>query len=1158
VRIGFAASNAAPEVEGLEIQRGHSNYLIGNNPARWQRNVPLYGRVKYRGVYPGIDAVYYGNQSQIETDYIVAPGADPKQIVLQVSAGKDLTLNSQGDLLVANAAGDLILRRPNVYQDVDGARREVAANYVLQSPESVGIQVASYDSTKPLVVDPVVVYSTYLGGSTGTAGGAAGNSATAVAVDSNGNAYITGSTSASNFPVTAGVYQNTNESNGFLKANAFITKLNPTGTALVYSTYLGGSVSDGAVGIGVDSNGNVYVTGSTSSLDFPVTAGSAIQSQPPQKNNFGASDVFFSELDPNGANLLYSTYLGGNGGDSPGGLALDANASAYITGSTTSTNFPISPNALQNVNNAAGPVGTGSNVFVSRINSTKAGLAGLVYSTYLGGSDNDSGSAIAVDANADAYIVGTATSSNFPAVNAFQSNLNGNQNAFIARIDTVNSVLLYSTFLGDGAGNGETGNCIAVDTNFNVYIGGHTYDQFFPVTAGAFETTFPAAANDYTGFVARFDTSKSGAASLIYATFLGGNISGDQPHAIAIDSLGNAYLTGETWSGNFPVTAGAPYNTGIAGLQNGFVSVLSATGSQMLFSTYYGSDTAIGYGLALDTAAAPDVFIVGKTNSTKFPTTVGAYDTNPPFVSGFSYAFVAELSPAAAQGVFVNPSSLAFGNQPKGTASASQTVMLVNNTQNALTITGTGITVTGTNAADFGQTNNCPAVGSTLAALASCTITVTFTPSTTSAESATLNIADTDGSSPQTVTLTGTGTAPPPGVSLTPTSLNFGSLTVGTASLPQAITLSNNSAVALSNIVVSITGANAADFAPTTTCPASPGTVAASGTCTINIIFTPSLAAAESATLSVSDSDASSPQTATLSGTGTAPTGSVSVAPTSIAFGTLNVNSTSPVQKVTLTNSKTTTLTITSVGVTGPNAADFAAGSACGASLAASSSCLISVTFTPTIVGAESATLNIVDSDSTSPQLVTLTGTGAAALPDFTITALPTSATVGTHGTVMTLITINSIAGFSSPVTLSSTTLPGDSTIIYSQNPVTPPANGSITSMATITTSAYTFGSAPTSSPKFPAPPARLWIFAAFAMALLAMWRMVGRGAGQSAGRSVKRSLRRATCAFALLSIFAMASCVGTPSTPTGTYTVQLTGKASSGTHSFKFTLVVN
>lgn len=1164
VRIGFARSNAAPEVEGLEIQPGHSNYLIGNNPARWQRNVPLYGRVKYRGVYPGIDAVYYGNQSQIETDYIVAPGSDPKQIVLQVSGGKDLTLNSQGDLLVANAAGDLMLRRPNVYQEIDGTRREVAANYVRRSSGLVGIQIAAYDSTKPLVVDPVVVYSTYLGGANG--GIIAITSATAVAVDSSGDAYVTGQTDTSDFPTTPGALQTQNANN---KGYAYIAKLNPTGTALVYSTFLGGSNGAGAAGIAVDSSGNAYVAGGTNSTDFPVTAGTAIQSAFPP-NNMGPSG-YFSELDPNGASLLYSTYLGGNGKDVVIGLALDPNANAYVAGNTSSTNFPVTfGHALQTANNTGG---NASNLFLSRIDATKAGLTSLIYSTYLGGSIGETGGSVAVDSNGNAYLTGSTESFDFPLANAFQSSLFGTADAVVARIDTVNSILVYSTYLGQGSNRGDTGNCIAVDSNSNAYVGGSTYDTNFPTTVGAFEAAFPAAANDYTGYVARFDTTKSGAASLIYATYLGGRISGDQPHAIAVDSLENAYLTGETWSGeipagNYPFTFGAPYTMGVAGLQNGFVSVLSATGSNMLFSTYYGTgtaspsaDSAIGLGLALDSASPPDVFIVGGTESNKFPTTTGSIQTA---LKGLQDGFVAELSPAAAQGVFVNPSSLAFGNQPKGTASASQTVMLVNNTQNALTITGTGITVTGTNAADFGQTNNCPAVGSTLAALASCTITVTFTPSTTSAESATLNIADSDASSPQTITLTGTGTTPPAGVSLTPPSLNLGTLTVGTPSSVQTVTLSNNSAVAvtITSPGITVTGANAADFAATNTCPAVGSTLAAGTTCTINITFTPSLAGAESATLSVTDSDASSPQTAALSGTGTAPAGSVSVAPTTIAFGTVNVNSTSPVQKVTLTNSKATTLTITSVGVAGPNAADFAAGSACGASLAANTNCIISVTFTPTIVGAESATLSIMDTDSTSPQTVALSGTGAAALPDFTISALPTSATVGTHGTVTTLITITSVAGYTSPVTLSGGSLPGDSTITFSQNPITPPANGIITSTATIATSAYTFSSAPTSSPKFPRPlngrPAWILIFAAFAMALLTMWKMAAQSAGGIAGRGARRTLRRAACAFALLSIVAMASCVGTPSTPTGTYTVQLTGQATSGTHAFKFTLVVN
>jgi hypothetical protein len=1160
VRLSLAASNPSPQLEGLEMQAGRSNYLVGNNPARWQQNVPLYGRVKYRDVYPGIDAIYYGNQNQLETDYIVSPGSDPQRIMLQISGGKAVGLNAQGDLLVANAAGDLILRRPNVYQEIDGKRREIAANYVERSPGLVGVEIAAYDSTKPLVVDPVIVYSTYLGGANG--GAIAITSASAVAVDGSGNAYVAGETDTSDFPTTPGALQTQNT---LTKEYAFITKLNPSGTTLIYSTFLGGTNGNSAAGIGVDSSGNAYVAGGTDSSDFPVTAGTAIQSVFPL-NNMGPS-AFLSELDPNGASLLYSTYLGGNGKDVVTGLALDPNANAYLAGNTSSTNFPVTfGHALQTANNTGG---NASNLFLSRIDTTKTGLTSLVYSTYLGGSTGETGGAVAVDSNGNAYLTGSTESFDFPTVNAFQSSLLGTRDALVARVDTVNSILVYSTFLGQGSNRGDTGNCIAVDSNSNAYIGGSTYDTSFPTTAGAFEATFPASTNDYTGYVARFDTSKSGAASLIYATYLGGTISGDQPHAIAVDSLGNAYLTGETWSGelltgNYPATVGAPYTTGVAGLQNGFVSVLSATGSNMIFSTYYGTgsaspsaQSAVGLGLALDNASSPDVFIVGGTISNKFPTTVGSFQTA---LKGFQDGFVAELSPAAAQGVFAAPSSLSFASQPKGTTSASQTVTLTNNTQNALS--NIAITFIGANPLDFAETDNCPVSPLTLAAATSCTINVTFTPSTTSAESATLNIADSDASSPQTVTLTGTGSAPPPGVTLTPSSLNFGNLTVGTASLPQAITLSNNSAVALSNIVVSMTGANAADFGFVTNCPASPGTVAASGgACTVTITFTPSLASAESATLSVTDSDASSPQTATLSGTGTAPAGSVTVAPTTIAFGTVNINSTSPVQKVTLTNSKATTLTITSVGLAGPNAADFAAGSACGGSLGANSNCLISVTFTPTIVGAESATLSIVDSDATSPQTVTLSGTGAAALPDFTISATPSSASVGTHGTVMTTITVTSVAGFSSPITLSGIALPGDSAITFTQNPITPPANGSITSTATITTSAFGFLPPPVSSPKLPAPRTWILIFVAFAMALLAMWRMVAQGAAQGAGgragRSARQSLRRAACAFALLSLVAIASCTGTPSTPTGTYTVQLTGTAGSAAHAFKFILTV-
>ena len=1141
VRVALSGSNSPAQVEGLELQPGHSNYLIGNNPSRWQRHVALYGRVRYHDVYPGIDAVYYGNQNRLETDYIIAPGANPGRLALQVKGGRKLTLTEHGDLAIATAAGDLVMHRPDVYQEIDGTRREIAANYVLRNPRLVGIQLASYDSTKPLVVDPVIVYSTYLGGATGTRGGSADNTAAGIAVDGNGNTYITGSTGASNFPVTSGAFQSQNKSSGALNTNAFVTKLNPTGTALVYSTYLGGSNSDSATGIAIDASGDAYITGSTTSSDFPVSL-SPIQSTVPTGN--GGTTGFFAELDPGGANLLYGTYLGGNGTeDLPNGITVDANGNVYIVGGTNSTDFPVTFNALQATNNSASFSGASFNAFLSRINPAQPGLAGLVYSTYLGGATNDSATAVAVDANANAYITGYAESSNFPTTStAFQQFLLGSSSdAFVARIDTVNSVLVYSSFLGGGAAGFDQGNCIAVDSSFNAYIGGHTYSTNFPVTTGAFETTYPGTPGIGTGFVARFDTSQSGSSSLVFATYLGGNVSGDQPHGIALDSTGNAYLTGETWSGNFPVTPGAPQAIGDSGLQNGFMTVLTADGTKVPFSTYFGSNQAAGAGLALDSALPPNVFITGSTTTTKFPTTVGAYQTS---LQGFSDAFVAELSPGAAQGVFVNPSSLAFGNQPEGTTSSPQTVTLVNNTSTSLG--SIVISIIGTNSSDFGQVNNCPTPAS-LAAGSSCTITVTFDPSTTSAESATLNIADTDASSPQTVALSGTGTTPPAGVALTPSSANFGTLTVKTSSTAQVFTLSNNSQNALGNIVASVTGTNAADFTiQGNTCPSSPNTLAKGTACTITMIFTPSLTSSESATLSVADTDASTPQTASLSGTGTAPAGSVTVAPASIAFGSVNINSTSSAQTVTLTNGTTTSLTGISVSVTGTNAADFVAGSKCGTSLAASSNCTISVTFSPTAAGAESATLSIADSDASSPQTVALSGTGVAAGPDFTISASPTSASVGTHGSVAATVTVTSVSGFTSPVTLSCGSLPGDASCSFSQNPLTPAANGTASATVTFTTSAGVIAAAPVSSPTRPYPPAKIWIFATLALALVGMWRMTGRG------------VRRAVCGFALLSLVAMAGCTGSPSTPKGTYTVALTGQSSSASHAFKFTLTVN
>src|SRR2546425_1653009 len=399
LRMRLVGANPAAEISGLEELPGKSNYFIGNDPKEWRTNVPNYARVKYRNVYPGVDLLYYGNQRQLEYDFVVRPGADPSRIVLGVQGADRLEVDAQGDLVLDTAVGPIHQRKPVIYQEIDGDKKEIAGAYVLTGRHQVGFRVAAYDASQPLVIDPVLVYSTFLGGSGLDQG-------FGIAVDATGNAYVTGVTVSIPFPTVTGAFQTTSGGS----QDVFVTKLNPAGSALVYSTYIGGSGDDGGLGIAVDSLGNAYVTGFTTSTNFPTTVAAF------QTTLRGLSAAFVTKLNPTGSGLVYSTYLGGSshdpgvgfdGGPSPEngrGIAVDSLGNAYVLGRTHSSDFPTTPGAFQT------NIGGCRNAYV-----TIDGLTGStgIYSTYLGGSDMDKDFGIAVDALFNAYVTRGTISGDF-------------------------------------------------------------------------------------------------------------------------------------------------------------------------------------------------------------------------------------------------------------------------------------------------------------------------------------------------------------------------------------------------------------------------------------------------------------------------------------------------------------------------------------------------------------------------------------------------------------------------------------------------------------------------------------------------------------------------------------------------------------------------
>jgi uncharacterized protein (TIGR03437 family) len=664
-------ANPSGRAEGNDQLPGKSNYLVGSDPAKWRTSVPNFARVRYREVYPGVDMVYYGNQQQLEYDLVVNPGGDARAIQLAFAGIQSMRIGVDGDLILGIADGEVRQHKPVIYQEVNGIRRPVEGHYVRKGRRRVGFELADYDRRRPLVIDPRLIYSTYLAGTT-LPNRAVGDKdqGDAIAIDSQGSAYVTGWTTSSDFPIK-GTIQPVKAAN---TQAAFVTKMNASGTAVVYSTYLGGSFNgDEGRGIAVDSAGNAYVVGRTHATNFPVTPNAYATA----RKNGGA---FVTVLNAAGDGLIYSTYLGApdSFADEATAVALDAAGNAYVTGITQAPDFPVTLGAYQS---------TPSFIWVAKLNPSASGTASLVYSTYFGkGGGTAISRGIAVDSSGSAYITGDINQSGIATPGAFQTSYSGGSgnDAFVAKFNATGSGLVYSTYLG-GSGD-DAGNGIAVDAQGNAYVAGSTISTNFPITPGAFQTSFQSGRTH--GFVTKLNPAGNG---LVYSTFLAGT--GDvveQCNSIAVDFAGNAYVAGNTNSITFPITPDGFRNT-IPSAIKGFAAKLSAAGDQLVYSTYLAGDNQdFAYGIAVD--AMGNAFVTGYSASANFPVTPGAFQTNgTPCCTG--KAFVTAI--AANTGVALTQSGFTFQAVQGGGAPSPKTFRFFNATSQVLNFTVAASTISG-------------------------------------------------------------------------------------------------------------------------------------------------------------------------------------------------------------------------------------------------------------------------------------------------------------------------------------------------------------------------------------------------------------------------------------------------------------------------------
>jgi Beta-propeller repeat len=669
-----------------------ANYLHGNDPRHWLTGIAVFSVVRYTGLWQGIDLTYTAEQGRVKAEYLVAPGVDPGQIGLRFDG--DAEIQRDGTLRIRGLSGDFIEDKPVLYQMTGGERIEVAGEFEKRPGGVIGFRVEKYDRAQPLVIDPVILFSGYFGGS-------GEDEITAVAIDSLNNVVVAGWTASTDLPMSGGAMPHYGGG-----VDAFVASFRPNGGGLNYCTYLGGSGDDRAFGLAIDSTRNVYLTGWTSSKNFPVLGALQLHLN-------GTRDAFVTKLNAAGNALIYSTYLGGASVDAGYAIGVDATNSAAIVGDSTSTNLPVTSRAVQKTPGGA------QDVFVAKL--TPQGNS-LVYLTYLGGNGVDHGSCIYVAPPGGVFVGGYTWSTNFPTLLPFQARSGGGQDGFFAKLTGDGSALVWSSYLGGSGGSvgaPEEVNAIYRDANLNIVIAGTTSSPNFPVTAGAFQTTFGGGTD---GFIIKFASSTQ----LLGSTYLGGSLN-DGITAMTLDFHGLPYLTGTTDSTDFPVQR--PLQSGNAGAMDAFVVKMSSDLSTMLFGTYLGGTGSDG-GNAIAVDFESSIVVAGQTSSGNFPVagSVRGYSEDvlasfitkiaPPFMVGVAYGTAgSETITVDPWHIAAYPQSTAYGNATDLSivgdwdGSGKKRIGLFRNGTWILDINGNGVVDAGDKTVVFGQAGDVPVVG---------------------------------------------------------------------------------------------------------------------------------------------------------------------------------------------------------------------------------------------------------------------------------------------------------------------------------------------------------------------------------------------------------------------------------------------------------------